>query len=78
MKSDLYLFVDVTRCQRENHKLRPIWSDKNPLRVHLSCATCSASTKKQAFCAYGDETKSFGAWRSKRRTEPEAVEEMEA
>lgn len=69
-----YLTVEWQRCQAENHKLKLIWSDKTPLKVHLGCQTCSIRTGKQAFIAYGDDLKSWGLWRAKRR-ETEAVDE---
>jgi len=58
--------VDVAMCQKHRHHFKTIWSDKEPLKIHLICLTCSDVTGQSAFVAYGESTKSWGPWRKLR------------
>lgn len=59
-----YLSMDLDYCRGRGHKLKVTGSDKTPMKRNLLCETCSdANPGKTAYVAYGDETKSWGAWR---------------
>ena len=64
-----YISVNIERCQRDSHKMKLTWSDKTPLKASLLCDTCSRNSGKSAYAAYGDDTKSFGAWKARRGIE---------
>lgn len=68
MTNDLYLGVDVDHCLSKGHRFRLVWSDKTPLKVSLSCLTCSDASHKNAFAAYGVDTQSWGLWFGKSAT----------
>jgi len=69
-----YFTVNIHACIDGNHRLKCAWSDKTPMKVSLICVTCSGNGKT-AFAAYGDDTKSFGQWRSRRRDREASDEE---
>lgn len=75
MNSDRFAFHEITACRNQKHQLRTVWSDKNPMKMHIVCDTCSLATGKSVFVAYGDELKSWGQWKRpnrKREEEPAA------
>jgi hypothetical protein len=67
MSNSQYLSVDVDGCLARRHKLKTVWSDKNPMKVSLTCLTCTEATGKTAFVAYGIDTAGFGQWHSRRK-----------
>ena len=65
--SDLYGSADIERCRERGHKFQLAWSDKTPLKMSMMCRTCTESSGKPTYVAYGIEHGSFGAWPSRRR-----------
>jgi len=65
-----FLSVDIESCRRLGHRFRMVGSDKTPMKRSLACLTCSAETGKNAYAAYGEETLSWGQWRTAPRVEP--------
>lgn len=61
----------VEDCVRRGHHFKIVGSDAKPLKRSLACITCSEATGKSAYCAYGDDTKSFGQWRQSTKREKE-------
>lgn len=63
-----YLALDLEECRAQNHRFQIVGSDKTPMKRSLMCITCTdANPGKSAYVAYGDETKSWGQWRTKKR-----------
>jgi len=62
-----YISVDIDECRRSGHRFSLIWSDKTPLKVSLSCETCSAEVGKTAIAAFGIDTLSWGQWRRRKQ-----------
>lgn len=59
-----FLSMDLDYCRGRNHKFHVTGSDKTPMKRSLLCQTCTdANPGKTAYCAYGIDTLSFGAWR---------------
>ena len=71
MTSDRFSFHEITACRNQGHKLRPVWSDKNLMKMHIVCDTCSLATGKSVFVAYGMDSGNFGQWRAQRRKHDE-------
>lgn len=62
--SGFYLSMDLEYCRARKHKFIAAGSDVTPLKRSLLCVTCTdANPGKTAYCAYGIEVLSFGAWR---------------
>jgi len=71
----MYTSVDVEQCREARHKLITAWSDKTPMKVNIICETCSNS-RHTAYAAYGVDTKSWGAWRRRKRETHETEEDI--
>jgi len=67
-----YASADIFRCRDLNHKFRIVGSDKSPMKKSLMCETCSLDSGNSVYVAYGDETKSWGAYPDRRRKDEEA------
>lgn len=61
--------ADIANCRNQQHKFRPVWSDKTPMRVSLLCVTCTDMRGQSTYVAFGIDTASWGQWRRKRREE---------
>ena len=60
----MYTSVDIEMCRREGHRFQIVGSDKTPMKRSLRCVDCSTATRTDAYVAYGDDTKSWGQWRT--------------
>jgi hypothetical protein len=73
--SDLYRSADIEQCRRADHKFRPTWSDKTPMKVSLMCVTCTDANLRSTYVAYSLERgPNFGAWR-RQSTKEAAIDE---
>lgn len=67
-----YASADIFRCRNIGHRFRAVWSDKTPLKVSLLCVTCSEISGNSTYVGYGEESKSWGVWRSPAKQEDAA------
>ena len=59
--------ADIARCRNQGHRFEVVGSDKTPMKRSLMCRTCTESTGKSTYLAYGEESLSWGSWRTKPR-----------